>query len=594
MRKFRSLICAAALAAAVFAAVPVQAQTSLFTDEFNNGSLNSTNWSVYGTDRILKRTQFGNSPGFGSEGTTKFARVKLDTYNPDSRYRGTYFRGCEILTKKQFTPGTGGIEVEARIRGTSLPKSIVWAFFTLGERGQWPTTYARDEIDFEHITNQGTNALWLNIWNDAKASDTSSPGETSGTFAGLNWANWTIHKIRWYPTRTEWIINNGAGDVTIRTETNIRPNDPQGIRFNIWASDDTWPLAYDASLQPTSSSSSNKSYYVDVDYVRVRSLGSTSDTTAPTAAINTPTNTYSYRTLASASGTAADSGGSNLASVKVRLFRYSNSQYWNGSSWTSTETENNASGTTNWSYALPALADGRYSLRATARDGAGNAGYSSTIDFYIDTTAPTALINAPVNTWSYINLSQATGTASDAVGIASVKGRLFRYADSRYWNGSSWVTTATDYAASGTTSWSLPLPSLTDGRYYVRVTATDWIGNAGNSATVDFYKDSTAPTVTVTAPIANGTYNSNFTQAKGTASDAVGVARVRCVLMRSNGTFWNGSTWVSAWTELPASGTTSWTFNLPQLAAGQYTLRVVAQDWVGNSTTTAGTIFRVQ
>lgn len=746
MKFFTRLFASIFALSCVFAATPATAQTTLFADEFNGTALNSSAWSVYDSTWFLQRTQFGNTPVFGTEGTTKYTRLRLDTFTPDSRYSGTHLRGTEMLTKQLFNLGNG-VEIEARLRAPNLPRGIIFAFFSLGEKGVWPDAYTRDEIDFENLTNLGSNKLWLNIWNDWNPNGGGANAETNGAVVGLNWNNWTTYKIRWLPNRTEWIVNNGAGDVLVRTETGVLPNDAQSIRFNIWAASADWGTAYDAGLTAASSSSANKTHYFDVDYVRVKSIGaptppatpgtgdglkgeyydganftgtkstrvdpkidfnwaanapisgfgtdtfstrwtgqvqpqftqtytfttksddgvrlwvnnqllinqwknqaateysgsialtagqkyaikmeyfdntgsasaqllwsSTStprqiipqsqlyslnaptppaDIAAPVVSISTPVNAASYQTLASISGTASDAGGSNLSNVRVRLQRKSDSTYWNGSSWAATETEVAASGTANWTFALPALSGDEYSVRASARDGANNTGVSSVVSFIIDAIAPTATIATPVHTWSYKTLSQATGTAGDAVGIATVRVRLFRISNGTYWNGTAWTTTEADAPATGTSSWSFAMPSLSDGQYSLQATARDRAGNAGVSSATNFNWDVTAPTLSVIEPKANTIYPS-LPAANGTAADANGLSEVRCIVQRGSDKFyWNGNTWVASWTEVLAQGTSKWSFTMPALTKGQYTFWAVARDWPGNQTYANGVVFNV-
>ncbi len=838
---------------------PLFAQSTIFADEFDSGSL-SGSWNVYGTDRWLSRTQFGNAPVFASEGSTKYMRLRLDTYNPEYPLYG--LRGTEMHTKTQYPMGSG-MQVEARVRAPGLPRGIVWAFFTLGERGTWPDTYARDEIDFENLTNLASNEIWTNIYNDYNPNITLEGGsEMIKTAAGLNRNNWTIYKIKWYPDRIEWWVNVGSGaDILVRSETNptLVTDDSQSIRFNIWAADSNWSDAY-ADLPLTDNPSQNTAYYFDVDYVRATSLGargvigdgdglkgdyydnnnftgktfsridkkvdydwgsgapdssfgndtfsvrwtgkvqamfsenytiyvksddgtrlwvngkqlisqwrslgkvveykanislqagqkydikleyfenkgsasaqllwsSTStpkavipqsqlysgfvapppagDTISPTAAISSPSNGGTYPVVYGASGTAADTGGSNLASVKLTLQRSSDNFYYTGSGWASAKTEINPDGTSNWSWGFPYLADGRYSLQAIARDGAGNIGYSSVNTFTLgsasdttppaanivspasngnytviygangtasdsggsgltsvkltlqrssdnlyysgagwaqqatelsldgtsswswgapyladgkyslqaiardgagnigrsnvvtfnlgtgDTTPPTALITAPIDTWSYTSLSSATGTASDSVGVSKVRVRLQRASDSKYWNGSDWSATNADAAASGTTNWSFALPTLADGSYMLRATASDDAGNSGSSAVTQFVVDKTAPSVVVIEPRSGKAYSS-LPAANGTASDSNGLYEVRCIIQRSSdGRYWNGSQWVTTWTELLSIGTTDWSFTMPDLARGSYTFWAVARDWPGNQTYSNGVKFMI-
>jgi hypothetical protein len=324
-------------------------------------------------------------------------------------------------------------------------------------------------------------------------------------------------------------------------------------------------------------------------------LGDTStpsDTTAPTATIAAPINGKTYTALSGASGTAADTGGSGLASVKLTLQRTSDGLYYSNGGWAATKTEIAATGTSNWSWGLPNLADGKYSLQAIARDGAGNVGRSSVVSFTIgnsDGTPPTVSITAPVDNGSYTTLLSATGTAADNVGVTAVRVRLQRSSDNLYWNGSAWSATAADVLASGTTNWSFALPNLANGSYSLRATARDAAGNTGASSVTQFVVDvilvdRNAPSIMVVEPKSGGIYFS-VPAANGIASDDVRVSEVRCILQRaSDGRYWDGRQWVTTWTELLASGTTNWTFTMPSLSRGGYVFWAVARDRAGNQT----------
>ena len=639
-RRF-SPLCVLALSAVCGGAA--RAQTTVFSDEFNT-SFNTNQWDVYDSTHSLQRTQFGNVPQtvLGSQSTdgTGYMRLRLDTYNPDRNYP-TFVRGTEI-TSREFKPGPG-LEIEARVRGANLPRGIVFAFFTLGQRGTWPTSYLKEEIDFEFLTNflnttdanPDKNKLWLNVWDDWNPLR-GGPNQATRTLppasANFQPGGWNVYKIRWLNDKVEWIVNG----VVVRTSTNILPDDPMQLRFNIWAAGD-WGTAADFTANgvvATSDPRANKAYYMDVDYVRVKTVappagsylgngdglaatyydnkdftntkitrveprvkfdwgqnspdpsigvdtfsarwngwvqpqftqnytfsataddgvrvwvnnalvidgwkdqaptrypsapialtagklypirveyyengggasvrlawnksGSTlpeqlipqsqlysvNDTTPPTIAFTTPRANYSYRTLASASGTATDSG-SGVKSVGVRLLRASDSYYWNGSAWVSTVTELTATGTTSWSLALPPMTDGRYSLQARARDYVGLYSPLTSVSFYIDNVAPAIVVTTPQAT-DYSSLSSASGTASDAVGVASVSGRLYRYSDKTFWNGSSWTASRFDLKASGTKSWSLALPALAPGNYYYQALARDFYGNLNTAAAINF------------------------------------------------------------------------------------------------------------
>ncbi|MBV9470426.1 MAG: family 16 glycosylhydrolase, partial [Abitibacteriaceae bacterium] len=739
---------------------------------------------------------FGKVPTIVTENGTTFARFGLDTYNP--AHAGTNLLGTEMWSNQQFTMGPG-TEFETRIRGTNIPRGVVYSFFTYKQRN-FGTDPDQEEIDNEFLGNQATNQFWLNIWNNG------SSWSTNPTVSGVDSTTWNTYKIRWLNDRVEWWINN----TLVRTETNLMPDDYMSVCYNIWAADSGWSTAYDSNLPASNSAAANTTYYFDVDYIRVRTIaptgtgvtgngtglsgvyfnnttltnptltkqayridynwgsgspdpsigpdnwsarwsgqvqaqytepytfyantddgvrlyvnnqliinnwqaGSTtttgtinltagqwydfrmeyfdgtgnaqaqlywsspstpkqlvpttqlspyaatpvlsvpagtyytpqtitvsdatpgadihytldgtdptrsspqiasgatltfnnsttlkvaawhdgyftspinmavytivSDPIPPTVSVTAPIATYSYTSLPQATGTASDSG-SGVQSVTGRLFRFSDNTYWNGSAWTATATELPGTGTTNWAVKLPILPDGHYTFRATVRDAAGNSTQSSVADFYIDTVAPSITITTPTAA-SFNNLPQAAGTAVDTgPGVAQVTGRLFRYSDNTYWNGSAWTATAAEVVATGTNNWTLPLPPLADGKYSFRASASDYVGNKASTTPFDFFIDTTPPTASVTTPPLNASYRS-LAQAAGTAGDAFsGVAQVRGRLYRyADGAFWNGSGWVPTDTDSPAQGTANWTFNLPALADGKYSFRAAAIDNAGN------------
>jgi peptidoglycan/xylan/chitin deacetylase (PgdA/CDA1 family) len=220
----------------------------------------------------------------------------------------------------------------------------------------------------------------------------------------------------------------------------------------------------------------------------VFTLGSSTDSTPPTISLNSPVTNGNYRVCSQASGVASDSGGSGLQQVRGLLFRKSDSTYWNGSAWTTTLTDNPVTGTTSWVFRLPSLADGHYEVEAKAVDGAGNVTYTPWIPFTVDLTQPVVRVTTPTSNAIYVSLPQASGTATDANGIVSVKARLYRFSDATFWNGSAWTKTVVDLPATGTGNWSFSLPPLAQGKYYVQGIARDPAGNAGYSPSTVFNK----------------------------------------------------------------------------------------------------------
>ncbi|HEX8834487.1 MAG TPA: Ig-like domain-containing protein, partial [Abditibacteriaceae bacterium] len=243
---------------------------------------------------------------------------------------------------------------------------------------------------------------------------------------------------------------------------------------------------------------------------------------------------------------------------------------------------------------FPTLANGRYAVQAVARDGSGNETFTAWTPFVIDTVAPTIALVSPKADYSYTKLASASGRTADATGVASVKALLFRYSDSLYWNGTAWTSSLAENAVTGTTTWSYTMPTLADGRYSLQVVARDWAGNARYTAWTPFYIDTTAPSITITTPTQNATYSS-LASATGTATDTgPGVAAVRARLQRaSDSLYWNGSVWSTTRTDVLAQGTSNWTFALPTLSAGRYSIQILANDLVGNTTYSAPVDFSI-
>ena len=262
---------------------PGHAQTPLLRDDFDNAAtLDQSNagrtWTVYGNGISYGTTQFGNQPSIVTESGTTFARLKLSTYNTNSLLKGTemYSRPFALENGKEF---------EARVRAPNLASGIVAAFWTYSYQGTYGTsTYKADEIDFEILSKQAPNWLWLTNWNDWNPDlhnymDGVHNMSWSATIGGFDWSGWNTYKIRWLPDRTEWYIN----DNLIKSATPAHPNDPMGVRFNIWTPDSGWTDAYDSNLRATTNPAANVDYYLDVDWVEVRPITTATPVPAPAA-----------------------------------------------------------------------------------------------------------------------------------------------------------------------------------------------------------------------------------------------------------------------------------------------------------------------
>jgi VCBS repeat-containing protein len=409
-------------------------------------------------------------------------------------------------------------------------------------------------------------------------------------------------------TRLRFLQTNGGGT----TPGNL-------LTFYAWdqtSGSNGEPAAGD--LADASARGGSSAYSVDAEVVAVQAPNDAS----PRVLISAPVlgRTYAGTALSQAQGTASDSDG--ISEVRVRLFRYAtngnSAGFWNGSTTAPVyEAAFNAgqherlalssNGYANWSLALPALVSGKYYLQALARDTQGNWSTRRHL-FYFNDASPQVKITTPANgsTQAGTALRQAQGTADDNNGISGVRVRLYRYANhgntAGFWNGSR---TSPVYAAAynagqhersasssdSYANWSLALPALAPGQYYLQATARDNHGNTNSTRNVFTINDG-SPALEILTPAHRQSYTSaELEAAGGTATDGDGISSVDLVLYRyaTNGNtagFWNGNLvspgYGSAAQEIVAQGTNTWEVTLPELAEGQYYVQVRVYDGVGN------------
>ncbi len=247
------------------------------------------------------------------------------------------------------------------------------------------------------------------------------------------------------------------------------------------------------------------------------------DSTVPaTVTFTAPAASAFVKNLNSVSGTATDNtNGSGITSATLIVKRNSDAKFWTGTAWgtTSTPLATTVVGTT-WSLSsgLPSgvdLPNGAYLLTATAYDKTGNL-KTATNTVTVDAIAPTVTVTTPVNNTNYTALTSTTGTAADAGGLLKVTVMLYRYATASvtaaYWGGgttwsAAYTAAANERLATGTTSWTLTFPTLTNGQYYLVATATDKAGNVTPSTAVGFWKTAGTSTLTLSTYTATASTN---------------------------------------------------------------------------------------
>ena len=220
---------------------------------------------------------------------------------------------------------------------------------------------------------------------------------------------------------------------------------------------------------------------------------------------------------------------------------------------------------------LTSLADGTYYACVTATDAAGNtsAATNGGTGFLIDTTAPAAFAASGPGASSGAYLATATPTvawaaATDANGVTYTL---------KIGTSSACSPAAQTYTALTTTS--QVLSTLTDGTYYVCVTAVDAAGNTtASTGTWSFTTETVPPTATLPSP---PTGTSSATTLNVTVA---GTNVVKYQYAVGDGTLdCTGGANYSGWTAVGTPITAS----IASVADGTVDLCVVGQDQAGNA-----------
>jgi hypothetical protein len=269
----------------------------------------------------------------------------------------------------------------------------------------------------------------------------------------------------------------------------------------------------------------------------------------------------------------ASDSGTGVANVTIEYLAPG------ASAWTTLCTTATSPYTCSWATAN--LADGGYSLRATALD---NAGYSTTSDVLTTTVANNLLVvlgdpgdivkGIPTLTTSLYNQGALPYTVSVQYQVSGTTG--------------TWKTlcSATQVTSPYTCTWNTATNPFVQGESYDLRSVASAAGIVPTySATVlGVMVDNVAPAVTMTDPGTPLRGTSTFT---ATATDAdAGVAQVQLQYQRST-----TSTWTTFCTVV--ADPYSCRFDTTGLADGTYAFRAIATDAIGNATTSASVTGRV-
>lgn len=241
----------------------------LFEDQFSiDGTLNSADWKINRWSQTnnsswLGQTQIRQSLPVAEGGV---ARIRLDTW-----LDGSGFSGSEAITNKAWDLSGGGVAFEGRFRFESSQAGMIAGFFAYQAFEYAQGKEDHDELDFEILTSQLAK-ISTNVFLERTGHDYPQSIPITGSFA-----DWHVYRIEWLPDRVRWLVDGQE----IRVDMEHVPTQPQNLHMNLWGVPTDWgpgrgdpngPSIGNAGFVPAGSAAENKTYYFDVDYVKVEQL----------------------------------------------------------------------------------------------------------------------------------------------------------------------------------------------------------------------------------------------------------------------------------------------------------------------------------
>jgi hypothetical protein len=258
---------------------PLSASAVLFQDDFSGtGSLGASwdyNHWIEGPNNpsYLGGTQMRQTLPEKSGG---MARIKMDTYNPPPGQPNSYY-GSEAITKQAWDVSTGGLAFEGKFKFEGNQGGMIAGFFTYEQFPSGAKREPHDEIDFEIITTQ-MQKISTNVFKHQEVGTPHSFAVDGGL--GID----HVYRFEWLPSVVRWFVDGKL----IREETQNVPTKPQQLHLNLWGApqkggpnggpwgpnpgDPGGPNITDPTLLIAPNAGANKSYYFDVDYVKVERL----------------------------------------------------------------------------------------------------------------------------------------------------------------------------------------------------------------------------------------------------------------------------------------------------------------------------------
>jgi len=249
------------------------------------------------------------------------------------------------------------------------------------------------------------------------------------------------------------------------------------------------------------------------------------------------------------------------------------------------------SGTYSWT--VPPINSSAVLVRIDVQDSVGNVSSdASNANFIIDNSPPTISSNtltAPNGGEVFAGGSSHSITWNNA----SITDALLKNNPIALWYSTDGGVTFSNSIASNlpnTGAFLWTVPAINSATVRVRILVQDSVGNiSADTSNGNFAIDNAPPASSIAVPAYGGKLTA-LPSITGTATDGqTSVSQVQVSIQKvSGGQYWTGSAWGSL-TWLPASGTSSWSYNATGIGftPGSYTVQSKATDAAGNSETPA-------
>lgn len=300
------------------------------------------------------------------------------------------------------------------------------------------------------------------------------------------------------------------------------------------------------------------------------------DRTAPSApSLSSPANGAK---LTTADVTVSNTTATDAVGPVTYSYRWAQSATVDGSGVLSGGSATQEDGITTTSHSAH-LADGVWWFQVSAVDAAGSrSAWSAVRSVTVDTGAPTVSFTAPAA--GVVTTSNAAAAVSvDVADSQGLRRVVVKLEDSTGTVVKTLVPASTVVPGTVSTTVTANLPkSLTDGTSTIRAIATDLAGNV-TEVTRTVVIDDTDPTLTISSPTAAQFVAGTLAVSAG-ASDANGLASF---LVRIRTAAGSTVTTLASVSTPGASTAGTWNLDTTTLAAGDYVVRVRAEDVAGNA-----------